>query len=488
LIGIYSVQANAVLTMATAAYVSWGNDLLLYRNAAADLRLGAVVADTAGVAQTLRSPDGGTATGVGKAGANFTIYSGSGSPAAVGSGLNGGASGALRLGVGLPGAGDGAGTSGAYTSVEFGYNAAGTWAQLASIGTDSVFAPATTGTGSLGYSFRRWSAAYLGGNTVTASMPMLDMAQTWNAAGTAFVGATITITDTASAAGSLPFQILGGAAGTTNLLAVSNAGAVQIAASFVAGAAAVFTWAGRGVMASASDGVIALQNNAQTDFSRLQLGGTGPAFPSIKRVSAGLAARLADDSADANLSCAALTVSGGGGTATIAANGASSLTTPSIVTSAGGVVMADEHRLSSDANTTRGSFKVTKVTKAYNATLFNAAATTDSEVIYAQPANSILVAAYMVLDTQFAAASMTDLDITIGDGGGATGILNAAMNLTSDAATTKYATKGSYFDATAGTLLKEASTNWTAYVTATGANLDTLSAGQVSFYFVTLEW
>lgn len=152
-----------------------------------------------------------------------------------------------------------------------------------------------------------------------------------------------------------------------------------------------------------------------------------------------------------------------------------------------GKAMAEEFQVSSDS-TSRAKLKVTKVTKAHDSDLFNAAGLTDSVAVYTQPANSILIAAYMVLDTQFAAVGMTDLDVTLGDAGNNGGILNATMNLTSDAATTRYATKGAYFEATAGLLLREAATAWTAYATAVGANLDTTSAGSVSLYFVTLEW
>jgi hypothetical protein len=60
--------------------------------------------------------------------------------------------------------------------------------------------------------------------TITANTPALAISQTWNAGGTTFKGATITITDTASAAGSFPFQVLGGSAGTTNLMSVDKAG------------------------------------------------------------------------------------------------------------------------------------------------------------------------------------------------------------------------------------------------------------------------
>ena len=60
--------------------------------------------------------------------------------------------------------------------------------------------------------------------TATTDVSALSVTQTWNAAGVTFEGVLVTITDTASASGSLGFQVLGGASGTTNLLSISKAG------------------------------------------------------------------------------------------------------------------------------------------------------------------------------------------------------------------------------------------------------------------------
>ena len=62
-----------------------------------------------------------------------------------------------------------------------------------------------------------------------------------------------------------------------------------------------FTWITRSSIFSPSDGVIGLYNNAATDFNRLQFGGTTSSFPAIKRNSAAIEVRLADDSARAGL-------------------------------------------------------------------------------------------------------------------------------------------------------------------------------------------
>ena len=60
--------------------------------------------------------------------------------------------------------------------------------------------------------------------TATTDVNALSLTQTWNAAGVAFTGLKFTITDTASAAGALAMQILGGASGTTNLMSLSKGG------------------------------------------------------------------------------------------------------------------------------------------------------------------------------------------------------------------------------------------------------------------------
>jgi hypothetical protein len=69
--------------------------------------------------------------------------------------------------------------------------------------------------------------------------------------------------------------------------------------------AGTFLVAGQGVfpggtarasIGSGADGLIALYNSAGTDFSRLQFGGTTSSFPALKRSSAELQVRLADDS------------------------------------------------------------------------------------------------------------------------------------------------------------------------------------------------
>jgi hypothetical protein len=62
----------------------------------------------------------------------------------------------------------------------------------------------------------------------------------------------------------------------------------------------------RGVIGASADGVFRLLNGAATDFGRLQFGGTTASFPALKRSSAALIVRLADDSANAALESASV--------------------------------------------------------------------------------------------------------------------------------------------------------------------------------------
>jgi hypothetical protein len=151
------------------------------------------------------------------------------------------------------------------------------------------------------------------GGTVTVSTPIITGTETWNAAGVSFIGATLTFTETASASGSRYFQILGGASGATDAFYVSKGGDVHSGQDIIsgrhvvsslnvsAGTASALYWTSRSTMFAPSDGVILLQNQASTDFGRLQFGGTTSSFPAIKRNGAAIDVRLADDSGYANI-------------------------------------------------------------------------------------------------------------------------------------------------------------------------------------------
>lgn len=66
-------------------------------------------------------------------------------------------------------------------------------------------------------------------------------------------------------------------------------------------AGSYFGIAGLGLITAPADGNLLLRNNAGTNFGLLQLGGTTSSFPAWKRNGAQLLARLADDSANADV-------------------------------------------------------------------------------------------------------------------------------------------------------------------------------------------
>lgn len=91
--------------------------------------------------------------------------------------------------------------------------------------------------------------------------------------------------------------------GTTgNLTVVGNITASASAQAFASN--------GRGTIGATADGVWILEDNAGTSFNRLMFGGSTSSFPAIKRNSAALNFRLADDSADADITTGKITASG----------------------------------------------------------------------------------------------------------------------------------------------------------------------------------
>lgn len=84
----------------------------------------------------------------------------------------------------------------------------------------------------------------------------------------------------------------------------------SISASAIVLSGAGLLFSGTGGLNTPSDGVFKFNDNAGTSFGRLQLGGTTSSFPAIKRNSAAINFRLADDSADAAITCAGLVASG----------------------------------------------------------------------------------------------------------------------------------------------------------------------------------
>jgi hypothetical protein len=78
-------------------------------------------------------------------------------------------------------------------------------------------------------------------------------------------------------------------------------GQVNISDTVIVNATQGYFWNSRGGFTSSADGVIRLQNNVGSDFNRLQFGGTTNLFPSLKRTTTRLQARLADDTNFTNI-------------------------------------------------------------------------------------------------------------------------------------------------------------------------------------------
>jgi hypothetical protein len=141
-------------------------------------------------------------------------------------------------------------------------------------------------------------AASIAGGTVTASTPALNLTQTWNNAGVTFTGIFANITVTAATAQSLIMDLqLGG----SSQFSVSRSGAVVAANSYSVPLSGSYRFSGRSRLLAPADGQIRLTNLAETDFTSLLFGGTSASFPALKKSSATLQVRLADDSAFAQI-------------------------------------------------------------------------------------------------------------------------------------------------------------------------------------------
>ena len=100
--------------------------------------------------------------------------------------------------------------------------------------------------------------------------------------------------------------------GTAALQAITGT-TIDATSNIFAGAATELGWTGRATMKSSADGIIELFNDALSGFTRLNFGGTSTSFPSLKRSSATLQARLADDSDYATFHAKTYSVNGTAG-------------------------------------------------------------------------------------------------------------------------------------------------------------------------------
>lgn len=80
------------------------------------------------------------------------------------------------------------------------------------------------------------------------------------------------------------------------------AGSLSVGGSVISAAAQNVSWSGRSEMLSPSDGVILLQNAANTDFTRLEFGGSTTSFPALGRSGTTIAVQLGGGTAGGKLS------------------------------------------------------------------------------------------------------------------------------------------------------------------------------------------
>jgi hypothetical protein len=140
----------------------------------------------------------------------------------------------------------------------------------------------------------RISGTWFAGTSAN-SLPALYVSPAGTSAGTSWSasGTGIGVNAPAAFGGNLlDLQVNG-----TSLCRVASSGALIVNSNIsLGGVGDAFVLSTRGRLTAAADGVFLFRNNAQTDFNRLQLGGSTSSFPSLKRNSTDLQARLADDS------------------------------------------------------------------------------------------------------------------------------------------------------------------------------------------------
>jgi hypothetical protein len=128
--------------------------------------------------------------------------------------------------------------------------------------------------------------------TGSSATSALSISQTWNTTGNpSLIFANVTNTASGASANLIDLQI-----GGASMFSVDKNGVIRSGNSIRVPQASDFQWYNRSRIFSDANGNIRFTNSAITDFGMLQFGGTTSSFPSLKRSSVNLQARLADDS------------------------------------------------------------------------------------------------------------------------------------------------------------------------------------------------
>lgn len=140
---------------------------------------------------------------------------------------------------------------------------------LQSLGTGSVWLQGGAGVNKVEVSPTAGKGPVITAGTATTDVAALSVTRTNNNAAVA-TGVQFAFTDTTSAAGFLPFQVLGGASATTNLLSVSKAGVLTTGSTITAGASVQvpsgneYQWLTRTRLLAPADGTLSVVNSAAT--------------------------------------------------------------------------------------------------------------------------------------------------------------------------------------------------------------------------------
>ncbi len=138
-----------------------------------------------------------------------------------------------------------------------------------------------------------------------------------------------------------------------------------------------------------------------------------------------------------------------------------------------------------------GGFKLVKVVYDKDSALFDAAGTTDNVELLAATSGRQIIAAKIVLETQFALnGDRTDLIVEMGeDGADIDDIIDNTGNLETDSAGTEYKTRGVLWDTAAETFIFNRVIDLTATLSGgSSGDLASMSAGQIAVYLLTLDW
>jgi len=158
--------------------------------------------------------------------------------------------------------------------------------------------------------------AYSGGSSTTTKPLLLVETSGVTSTGWSTLGTTLGVNGSTSLGTSA--RIIDVQYGGATMFNVNGSGAASLtgsmnAANFNAAANSWFTWTGRSVLYSPSDGVIKMMNAAENSFGRLCFGPATSGFTALKANTTTLQCRLADDSAYAAFDALSYKVGGTAG-------------------------------------------------------------------------------------------------------------------------------------------------------------------------------